>query len=113
MAAFKSHREWGSVDGDTNAQAIFQDRRQSNATHWVGGAVVILWLGSAIAFGVTGADGWLASLIVSSVWAGTATVENRFHELKTWIMVTERRAQLIEQDLDDLESRMRGFPRDD
>lgn len=112
MATFKADRDYGSVDGDVNAKAIFSDRRQHPVL--VGAMVVqaLVPMGSAIGYGLTGYQGWLAFLILSAAWLVISVVDQRHHQQMTWLMVIERRCQLLEQDADDLAGEVRqSLPR--
>ena len=107
MATFKADRDYGSVDGDVNAKAIFSDRRQHPALAWAMIVQALVPIGSAIAYGLTGSPGWLAFLILNAAWLVISVVDQRHHQQMTWLMVIERRCQLFEQDADDLAGEVR------
>ena len=103
----KDNPRWGSVDGDTNAEVIISDRSRGRE---IGTIVEVLFgflaLGSALWFGVT-EDRWaLAATIILTSWSVAATVTAESYKLFTAEMVTERRAQLLEQDMNVLNRRL-------
>jgi hypothetical protein len=107
MARWKSDREYGSVDGDTNAKAILQDRRLPSWANWLGTAQALLTIAVAVTYGYTGAPGWLAFLVLNVGWMVTGTVTTALHQHMSWLQIIERRCQLLEQDADDLAKEVR------
>jgi hypothetical protein len=89
---------WGSVEGDVNAKAIISDRRAvKKAIDWVSIGIGLALLGTAIWYGTTGQPAALAVLIVVAVWAIGGQVTGELHTTHTFVMIAERRAQLLEQ----------------
>lgn len=96
---------WGAVPGDTNAQAIISDRRDGKTgVRWGGIISGLFLLAAAIFYGTTGEPGALAWLIVCAVWAVNNTVMTELYGTHTFIMIAERRAQLLEQAVQSLRS---------
>ena len=110
---FKTHHEYGSVDGDVNAKAIFEDRSAGQSIGlWSLGIGQVAILSCAVAYGTTGKAAWLAGLIVASVWFIAGVIHQAAHPLMTWLQVVERRAQLLEQDANEIDDLLRIGPRD-
>jgi hypothetical protein len=109
MATFKADRKHGSVDGDTNAQAILSDRRVTPLMAGMMIAQAAAPIGAAIAYGMTSHPGWLAFLILSAAWMVVGAVSTELHRHETWLLIIERRCQLIEQDADDLSTQIHEF----
>ena len=96
---------WGSVDGDVNAKAIISDRRVGKKVTDLACAllfpalvIVAIWLGmtgshAALAFGLV-----IAVLFLRS--AGQADT----YDTHTFVMIAERRAQLLEQKVQELQT---------
>ena len=86
-------QEWGSVEGDGNADAIIRDRkegRRDNAynpiINFVLLAVVSAW------FAVTGSHFALAIEIILGAWLVGSGIRNSIYPLHTFVMIAERRA---------------------
>lgn len=90
--------QWGSVDGDHNADAIMRDRRAEQAMDKYGLIVLgVALTGSMIWHGFTG-DPWALSwLVLSGVWAVNAQTSRDIFTTHTFVMIAERRTQLLEQ----------------
>lgn len=107
MPVFKGDREFGSVDGDLNAKVIMEGRREPEMAAWLQLAQALVTIGSAIAYGLTDHHGWLAFLILSVGWMVVGAVSQLLHQQMTWILIIERRCQLLEQDMNDIERLIR------
>lgn len=89
---------WGAVAGDTNAHAIMADRkRQRGGEAWGTGLAQLALIGFAIWYGSSGSPAALAWLIVAAVWAINANTASDLSATHTFVLIAERRAQLIEQ----------------
>lgn len=62
--------------------------------------------GSAIAYGTTGHSGRLAFLILSAPWMAINTVSTNLYRHESWLIIIERRIQLMEQGADDLSTQV-------
>lgn len=99
--------QWGDVDGDINADAIIRNSREDwRVYRYVGIAVWLLLIAVAVWFSLTGADMALAILMVASVFAIGVEIQSAAHSNYTMTMITERRTQLIEQKLAEIEMRL-------
>lgn len=92
--------DWGSVDGDGNADAIIADRREGrsdlNRTVLVNFAILI---GCAVWYGLTESAAALALEIVAAAWLTGSGVQRWIYQTHTLVMIAERRIQLVEQKL--------------
>ena len=94
------YQEWGSVDGDHNADAIISDRRSglkglSFGVFWNFGLVALFgvwyaWSETPLA---------LVLVILSVGWLVGTGVAREVYRMHTMLMIAERRTQLIEQKL--------------
>jgi hypothetical protein len=106
----KADFEYGSVDGDINAKAIMQDRAVGQtAVIWIYAALQVGMIGCGIAYGTTGHPGWLAGLVLVSVWFLAGIIHQAAYPLMTWLQIVERRAQLIEQDANIIDEQLRNI----
>lgn len=97
--------QWGSVPGDVNAQAIISDRRSEKKTlEIVRGVAFFFMIGSALAYGASESHGALAFLIMSAPFYAASLVMVEISKAYTIVQVAERRAQLIEQKLEALQT---------
>ena len=97
---------WGSVDGDYNADRIISDRQtQKSVAVWVSLVTGLLMIGCAVWYGTSGEPAALAWLILTAVWTVTGAVSQAIYETHTFVMIAERRTQLIEQRLLELHMR--------
>lgn len=95
--------KWGEVDGDINAKAIMSDRKDAKKTQeWVNWIVALPLFGSFFWFGSTGSHWALACLIMSAVWAVGSAVITELFPIYTMLLITERRTQLLEHDMNAL-----------
>lgn|SRR5690242_10943618 len=97
--------EWGSVDGDINASAIIRDRKEDRK--WVRRASLfsgLPFLPCLIWFGMTGSHVALAIVIFSLSGVIQWSTEKALFETHTFALITERRAQLLEQQVQQLQS---------
>lgn len=98
---------WGSVDGDTNAQAIISDRAgEKKAGYWTGLVSGLALIGCLVWFGMTGSQAALAWSIIAAVWTINARVGQELHSTHTFVMIAERRAQLLEQQVQELRAQV-------
>ena len=105
--------EQGSLDGDGNADAIIADRLPAKKSASVLGAVYgVAFLVTAVGYGLTGRPAILAALIVLAVWVINGTVSLHIYDTHTFVMIAERRAQLLEQRLQAVQSDMNLHGRD-
>lgn len=92
--------EWGSVDGDTNADVIIHDRRQGRRdANYTGLANFALVAGFAIWYAMTGSNTALALEIIAAAWLAVSGVNREIYRTHTMVLIAERRAQLMEQKL--------------
>lgn len=96
---------WGSVDGDVNADAIISDRRDGKkaanlacALLFPGLVIVAIWLG------MTGSHAALAIGLVIAVLFLRSAVAADTYGTHTFVMIAERRAQLLEQKVQELQT---------
>ena len=96
---------WGSVDGDVNADAIISDRREGKKVADLSCAltfptlvVVAIWLG------MTGSHAALAIGLVIAVLFLRSAVAAETYSTHTYVMIAERRAQLLEQKVEGLQT---------
>lgn len=92
--------QWGSVPGDANASAIMMDRQSlGKSRHWASQLLGLATIGLAIWYGAGGGAPALAALIVFAAWEVIAAASADLHGTHTFTMITERRVQLVEQQL--------------
>lgn len=99
--------QWGDVDGDFNADAIIRRYREDARIYkYLGAASWLSLIAVAVWFSVDGANVALAILIVMCVL--TIGVETHSSGYSNYAMtaIAERRAQIIEQKLADIEARL-------
>lgn len=102
--------DWGSVAGDTNADAIIRDRRRGDTTlGWLRLASIVVLVAAASAYTDSGAPGALAGLVIAATFAIGMGVASRLYETHTFVMIAERRAQLLEQEVADLRQDVRDL----
>lgn len=96
--------QWGSVDGDGNADAIIRDRRDGRrATYYAIFWNFTLVAGFAIWYAITQISAALALEIIAASWLAISGINRAVHETHTMLMIAERRTQLIEQKLRDFQ----------
>lgn len=91
---------WGSVDGDGNADAIIADRREGRK----GATISVLFNAALLAscalwYAMSESSLALAIEIIAAAWLASSGVQRALYQAHTLIMITERRAQLIEQQM--------------
>lgn len=92
-----TYYEWGSVEGDTNASAIISDRRRDKGiSGWGTGLGQLLFIGMAVWYGNTGSHAALACMSVTGAWFVVSAVGTELFGTHTFVMIAERRAQLLE-----------------
>lgn len=99
------YNEWGSVDGDGNADGIIADRRESRRQaeyllifHF--GIVVVC----AFWYGWTETPAALAAQIVAVTWLILSGIRREIYLTHTLLLIVERRTQLLEQKVRDVQS---------
>ncbi len=107
---FKADFECGSVDGDINAKAIMQDRSVGQtASLWICAALQVAMIGCGISYGTTGHPGWLAGLVLVGIWFLAGIIHHAAYPLMTWLQIIERRTQLLEQDANMIDDKLRAI----
>ena len=92
--------EWGSVDGDVNADAIIHDRREGrNVINYTGLINFALVAGFAAWYAMTGSHTALALEIIAAAWLAVSGVNREIYRTHTMLLIAERRTQLVEQKL--------------
>lgn len=92
--------EWGSVDGDANADAIIHDRREGRRNLSFNAFFnFALVAGCAIWYASTENSTALALEILAAAWLAVSGVTRETYQVYTMLMIAERRAQLTEQKL--------------
>jgi hypothetical protein len=97
---------WGSVEGDGNADAIIADRREGRR----GGNYTVLWnfglvAGCIVWYALTNSGIALALEILAASWLTIQAIGRPAYETYTMLSITERRVQLIEQKIEALQNR--------
>lgn len=96
---------WGSVDGDVNADAIISDRRDGKkVANLVCALLFPVLVIVAIWLGITGSHAALAvGLVIAVVYLRSAVAADTYGT-HTLVMIAERRAQLLEQKVQELQT---------
>lgn len=92
--------QWGSVNGDVNADVILRDRRAGRRNLTFDGLTnFALVAGFAIWYGITGNSVALALEIIAAAWLVVSGVRRDAYQTYTMLLIAERRVQIVEQKL--------------
>lgn len=106
------NNEWGSVDGDGNADAIISQRREGRVSIKINAFANFALLASfAVWFSLTESSTALALEIIAASWLVVSGVTREIYEAYTMVMIAERRTQLLEQKVSDIQSNLADLSR--
>lgn len=97
--------DWGSVDGDGNAEAIIFQRSEGRMSIKIGIFVNFALLAAfAFWFALSESSIALALEIIAASWLVINGVTRETYDTYTMVMIAERRTQLLEQKINDIQS---------
>ncbi len=92
------------MDGDSNADAIIRDRKDGKRDVIIGGLVnFVILAGCATWYAVTESSVALALEVIAASWLVVSGVQRVLYDAHTMVMIAERRTQLIEQKVRDIQ----------
>ena len=98
--------EWGSVDGDINADAIISDRLHLKRVMGPFNLVVLaLTLGCGIWYALSASQAAIALEIFLAAYLVAGWIQHDLYQAETMILIAERRIQLVEQKLQEMQFR--------
>lgn len=103
---------WGAVDGDGSADGIIANRRE--AKRYLNFQTLFnagIFFACAFWYGSTENSAALAMLIVTSTWLVGIGVKREIYQTHTMLMIAERRAQLLEQKIRDIQFSLLDVPK--
>jgi hypothetical protein len=97
--------EWGFAEGDTDAAAIIADRRVAKKSNVAGRAISFFaFMGSAVWYANHGTPSALAMMIALGAAMVICVLATDIQQIETYALITERRAQLLEQKVQALQN---------
>jgi len=99
--------EWGSVAGDLNADGIIRDRRSLKRwLGWTNFGFLVAAIAVAIWYAISGSHVALALEVFLSANLAAGWAQHGSYDTHTFVMIAERRAQLLEHHVQHLDERL-------